>query len=144
MISMPTPPLDWRNNPIEIGAVIVYATTASSSVYMNEAIVAKIEFVQETRYNHTKDPSDPSKWIRTPYTYDKPVLFVRKTIEHGYGTNSKKDQSKLQKLTRVDRVTVVENPDPDKCNWQGCTVAKNHDDPLSLDYYPAHSWERED
>lgn len=143
MISMPTPPLDWRKNPIEVGSVIVYATTASSSIYMNEAIVAKVEFVPETRYNYAIDPADPTKRIRTPYTVDKPVLYVRKTVEHGYGTNTKMDQGKLQKLTRVDRVTVVEKPDYDKCNWEGCTAVKNHDDPNNIDCYPAHSWERD-
>lgn len=135
--------LDWRGKKIEVGALIVYATTASSSIYMNEAIVAKIEFVPQTRYNYSIDPGT-NKRIQQPYTVQNPVLYVRKTIKHIYSTNTKKDQSKLQKLTRVDRVTVVEPRNAEKCNELGCTADLGHGDPRNLDYWPAHSFEREE
>lgn len=128
---------DWRGKVIEVGAVIVYATTASSSIYMNEAIVAKIEFVPQTRYIRTAGNS-------SQITVQNPVLYVRKTIEHAYSTNTKKDQSKLQKLTRVDRVTVVEPRWSKRCNFLGCTADLGHGDPRNLDYWPAHSFEREE
>lgn len=135
---------DWRKMPIHVGSVIVYATTASSSVTMNEAIVAKIEFVPETRYNyHPIDPVTNKRPSPTPYTVDVPVLYVRKTVEHAHRTvNTKANQAKLQKLTRVDRVTVVEHPDPNKCNFEGCTAEEGHDDALTDYYWPAHSFER--
>lgn len=132
---------DWRGTPIEVGALIVYATTASSSITMNEAIVARIESVPETRYNYVIDPVT-NKRQQIPYTVYNPVLYVRKTIEHSYGSNSKQDHSKLQKLTRVDRVTVVKRPDPANCNFEGCTENLGHDDPGDGNYWPAHSFER--
>jgi hypothetical protein len=133
---------DWRGKPIEVGCVIVYATTASSSIYMNEAIVAEIDFVQETRYRFNDDPVTKQR-VRTPYLVERPFLRVRKTIEHSYGTNSNADQRKLQKLTRVDRVTVVAAPDWEKCNFMGCTADSNHTDINNPDRWPAHSFERD-
>lgn len=135
---------DWRQQPIAVGAVIVYPTTASSSITMNEAVVGEIYFDPQTRYHWGDADPITKQRARTSYIEQVPRLRVRKTIEHLYGANNNTaDATKLMKIERVDRVTVVVPRDEERCNHLGCTADLDHDDPTNPYCWPAHSWERD-
>lgn len=47
-------PHDWRGVPIEVGAVVVYPSRQSSTVWMNEGVVVSIEQVED-RWGRQQD-----------------------------------------------------------------------------------------
>lgn len=82
---------DWRGVEIQIGDTVVYPTTQSSSLTMNEAIVDEV----------TEGPDKDWKGRLLP------VVWVIRQHEHYWNPNNTKVKPKRVKLTRPDRITVV-------------------------------------
>ena len=90
---------DWRGTPIRVGDIIVYPTSASSSVTMHEARVAEIEEIITQKRLPTGEWSD----------FPQPILWVEHLREHTWAATRTETRERLTKLTRVDRVTVMES-----------------------------------